>query len=157
MYQAKRNQLGVVWYSPELDADAPRRLDLYLSARSALENEDLYIHLQPKVSARTGEVTGAEALVRWTHPAHGSVSPDEFVPLIDHAGLIGQLTRFVHRAVRHRRRRHCSAAGIDLPIAVNLTPRDLLDASLPDDIADILDSLRPRHPPRCRWRSPRTR
>ena len=42
MYQATRNQLGVVWYSPELDADAPRRLDLYLSARSALEREELY-------------------------------------------------------------------------------------------------------------------
>ena len=138
MYQAKRNQLGVVWYSPELDADAPRRLDLYLSARSALEDEDLYIHLQPKVSTHTGEVTGAEALVRWTHPTHGPVSPEEFVPLIEHAGLTGELTRFViERAAQTSTT--LRAAGIDLPIAVNLTPRDLLDASLGDAIADILE------------------
>jgi diguanylate cyclase (GGDEF)-like protein len=138
MYQAKRNQLGVVWYSPELDADAPRRLDLYLSARAALEGDDLYIHLQPKVSTLTGEITGAEALVRWTHPVHGSVSPEEFVPLIEHAGLIGQLTRFViERSAQTSTT--LSAAGIDLPISVNLTPRDLLDVSLPDDIADILE------------------
>jgi diguanylate cyclase (GGDEF)-like protein len=138
MYEAKRNQLGVLWYTPELDADAPRRLDLYLSARSALDNEELYIHLQPKVSTQTGEVTGAEALVRWMHPIYGLVPPDEFVPLIEHAGLIGQLTRFVlERAAQTATT--LRSAGIDLPIAVNLTPRDLLDASLPDDIANILE------------------
>jgi len=138
MYQAKRNQLGVVWYTPELDADAPRRLDLYLSARSALEQEDLYIHLQPKVSAHDGRITGAEALVRWTHPAHGPISPEEFVPLIEHAGLIGKLTRFViDRAAQTSST--LRAAGIDIPIAVNLTPRDLLDPTLPDDIAMILE------------------
>ena len=141
MYQAKRNQLGVVWYTPELDADAPRRLDLYLSARSALEAEELFIHLQPKVSARDGRITGAEALVRWTHPAHGPISPAEFVPLIEHAGLIGKLTRFVlERAAQTASIFH--GVGIEIPIAVNLTPRDLLDPTLPADIADILERYR---------------
>ena len=67
MYEAKRQQSGVVWYEPELDADAPRRLDLYLSARSALEGHDLYVNYQPKISATTGQITGAEALARWKH------------------------------------------------------------------------------------------
>ncbi|MGI9644651.1 MAG: putative bifunctional diguanylate cyclase/phosphodiesterase [Ilumatobacteraceae bacterium] len=137
MYQAKRNQLGVVWYTPELDDDAPRRLDLYLSAGSALENEEFYVHLQPKVSTSDGRITGAEALTRWTHPAHGPISPNEFVPLIEHAGLIGTLTRFViDRAAQTATT--LAAAGIDLPIAVNLTPRDLLDPTLPDAIAEAL-------------------
>ena len=138
MYQAKRNQLGVVWYSPELDADAPRRLDLYLSARSALEDENLYIHLQPKVSTADGRITGAEALVRWTHPVYGPISPAEFVPLIEHAGLIGKLTRFVIERAAETAAVFRSG-GINLPIAVNLTPRDLLDPSLPDAICDAID------------------
>ncbi len=137
MYEAKRNQLGVVWYTPALDSDAPRRLDLYLSARAALEEGELYIHLQPKVSTGDGRITGAEALVRWTHPVHGPISPTEFVPLISQAGLIGKLTRFViERAAETSVT--LRDAGIEIPIAVNLTPRDLLDPSLPDDMAQIL-------------------
>ena len=93
MYEAKRNQLGVVWYSPELDADAPRRLDLYMSVSAALDTEEFCVHFQPKVALHDGHITGAEALVRWDHPSHGSISPGEFVPLIVQAGLIGKLTR----------------------------------------------------------------
>ncbi len=133
MYHAKRNQLGVVWYDAELDVDAPRRLDLYLSARDALEGHDLFVHFQPKVSTTTGEITGAEALARWTHPIHGEVSPVEFVPLLAQAGLIGRLTRFVvDRAVEAAAT--FRDAGVNVPIAVNLTPRDLLDPELPGDI-----------------------
>ncbi len=138
MYEAKRNQLGVIWYQPELDADAPRRLDLYLSVSSALANNEFYVHFQPKVSLVDGRISGAEALVRWTHPTHGPIAPTEFVPLIVQAGMIGKLTRLVLR-------RSAEAAmmlrseGCGLRIAVNLTPRDLLDASLVDDLQHILE------------------
>ena len=137
MYHAKRNQSGVMWYDEELDVDAPRRLDLYLSARDALEGEDLYVHFQPKVAAGTGVITGAEALARWTHPVHGAVAPDEFVPLLAQAGLIGRLTRFViERAIDAAAT--FRDAGVEIPIAVNLTPRDLLDPELPDDVMAML-------------------
>ncbi len=133
MYEAKRNRLGTVWYTPELDRDAPRRLDLYMSASPAMENEDFYVHFQPKVSIADGRVTGAEALVRWHHPTHGQVSPLEFLPLILQAGLSTKLTRFViaraAAAVAMFR-----DVGIDIPIAVNLTPRDLLDPMFADDV-----------------------
>jgi diguanylate cyclase (GGDEF)-like protein len=138
MYEAKRNQLGVVWYQPELDADAPRRLDLYLSVSSALEKEEFYVHFQPKVSLQDGRVTGAEALVRWSHPAHGPISPGEFVPLIVQAGMIGKLTRHVFRRAADAVVM-LNDAGCDLPIAVNLTSRDLLDATLVDDLQEIFD------------------
>ncbi|MBI4884018.1 MAG: EAL domain-containing protein, partial [Actinobacteria bacterium] len=136
MYEAKRNRLGTVWYTPELDADAPRRLDLYMSASPAMENEDFYVHFQPKVSVADGSITGAEALVRWHHPAHGQIAPIEFLPLLVQAGLSTKLTRFVIR------RAAATVAmfrdvGLDIPIAVNLTPRDLLDPALPDDVERI--------------------
>ncbi len=139
MYEAKRQQAGVVWYEPALDADAPRRLDLYLSARAALESDDLFVHYQPKISTVTGAITGAEALARWTHDVHGAVPPSEFVPLLAQAGLIGHLTRFV---IEHAISTSAtfSRAGIDIPIAVNLTPRDLLDPELPEDIAKMLET-----------------
>jgi diguanylate cyclase (GGDEF)-like protein len=137
MYEAKRNQLGVVWYEPELDADAPRRLDLYMSVRAALENEEFVVHYQPKISLDDGRVTGAEALVRWTHPLHGPVPPNEFIPLIVQAGLIGKLTRLVLRRSASAAASMCRA-GLDVPIAVNLTPRDLLDRTLLVDIEGIL-------------------
>jgi diguanylate cyclase (GGDEF)-like protein len=137
MYEAKRNQLGVLWYQPELDADAPRRLDLYLSVSNALLNDEFYVHFQPKVSLVDGRLTGAEALVRWTHPAHGPVPPAEFIPLVIQAGLIGRLTRLVFRRAAEAAAM-LRSAGFEVPIAVNLTPRDLLDAGLIDDLVDIL-------------------
>ena len=133
MYEAKRNRLGTVWYTPELDADAPRRLDLYMSASPAMENEDFYVHFQPKISIADGSVTGAEALVRWHHPTHGQISPLEFLPLVVQAGLSTKLTRFVigraAAAIAMFR-----DVGINIPIAVNLTPRDLLDPTFPADV-----------------------
>jgi EAL domain-containing protein (putative c-di-GMP-specific phosphodiesterase class I) len=137
MYHAKRNQLGVAWYDEELDVDAPRRLDLYLSARDALEQHDMHVRFQPKVSASTGQITGAEALARWNHPVHGEIPPVEFVPLLSQAGLIGRLTRFViERAIEAAAT--FRDAGVDVPIAVNLTPRDLLDPELPNDLRTLL-------------------
>ncbi len=136
MYEAKRNRLGTVWYTPELDADAPRRMDLYMSASAAMENEEFYVHFQPKIAIADGTITGAEALVRWHHPAHGQIPPTEFLPLIVQAGLSTKLTRFViaraAAAVAMFR-----DVGIDIPIAVNLTPRDLLDPALPADVARL--------------------
>jgi diguanylate cyclase (GGDEF)-like protein len=137
MYQAKRNQLGMVWYTPDLERDAPRRTDLYLSASLALDQGDFSVEIQPKVSAVDGRITGGEALLRWTHPKHGPVSPLEFVPLIDQAGLTGKMTRFVlARAIDAAAM--CRDAGIEVPIAVNLTARDLLDPRLPGELQSLL-------------------
>ncbi len=137
MYHAKRNQLGTVWYSPDLDADAPRRLDLYLSVRAALESGNIYVHYQPKASIVDGRITGAETLVRWAHPSYGPISPSEFVPLIEQAGLTGRLTRFVARAAINAAAQ-LAADGHDLTFSINLTARDLLDRSLPNDLAELL-------------------
>jgi EAL domain-containing protein (putative c-di-GMP-specific phosphodiesterase class I) len=75
--------------------------------------------------------------VRWTHPAHGPISPAEFVPLIAQAGLIGRLTRLVLRRAIEAAAAF-RAAGLDISISVNLTPRDLLDPNLVGDLERLL-------------------
>jgi diguanylate cyclase (GGDEF)-like protein len=137
MYQAKRSQIGVAFYWPALDADAPRRMELSLSCRAALERDEFTIHLQPKIDIRDGRIAGAEALARWTHPRYGAIPPTEFVPLLAQAGLSGALTRTV--AVQAAQAA-CTLrdAGLEIPIAINLAPRDLLDGSLPEALLDIL-------------------
>lgn len=139
MYDAKRTQKGVVWYSADLDENAPRRLELSLAVRSALNEHELEVYLQPKVSLATGKVTSAEALVRWDHPTYGAISPEEFVPLLYQAGMIGGLTRFVLSQAAEFAKKS-KDAGSCIPISVNFTPRDLLDPDLPGHIAEILST-----------------
>jgi EAL domain-containing protein (putative c-di-GMP-specific phosphodiesterase class I) len=105
--------------------------------RRALESDDVVLHYQPKIEIRTGKVHGVEALVRWQHPEHGLVPPNEFVPMAEHTGLIRPLTRHVLNVALAQ----CQAwqqSGIDLHMSVNLSARNLLDPSLPDDIARLL-------------------
>jgi diguanylate cyclase (GGDEF)-like protein len=140
MYEAKRRQVGPVWYNTALDADEPRRLELYHSASDAFDNGELAVLFQPKISTTTGLLSGVEALVRWCHPKWANVPPDEFVPLMVHAGLVGRLTRFViNRSAEAAFA--LEEAGYPVPVAVNLTPRDLLDPTLVDDVRAILDRV----------------
>jgi diguanylate cyclase (GGDEF)-like protein len=135
--RAKQRDAAFVLFDESFDLATPRRLALTSDLRDALATGRLEAHFQPKIDVVTGRPVGVEALARWTHPEHGPVSPAEFVPLVEQAGLVGHLTRLViDRAaeVGAQLRR----LGWDLPIAVNLSPRDLLDPALPDDIAGIL-------------------
>ena len=137
MQQAKANQLDVSWYHPHSDVDAPRLLALSMDIRRALIDGDLEVHLQPKIAVADGRITGAEALIRWTHAELGPISPVEFIALIHQAGLTSRLARFVLREAVESVRIFRDA-GLDIAVAVNLTPRDLLDPSLPTDIEQIL-------------------
>ena len=89
MYQAKEGRTGVERYVPELDGNSVQRLALAGDLRTALEREEFVLHYQPKVDLRTNAVSGAEVLLRWAHPVHGWLAPDEFIPLAEHTGLIG--------------------------------------------------------------------
>jgi EAL domain-containing protein (putative c-di-GMP-specific phosphodiesterase class I) len=82
-------------------------------------------------------VLGAEALVRWQHPEHGMIGPDEFIPLAEHTGLITPLTRFVLGAAL----RQCQSwllAGHEVPVAVNVSTHRLLDLGFPGEVAELL-------------------
>jgi diguanylate cyclase (GGDEF)-like protein len=141
MYAAKSGQPSPRVYLPEDDQNTPHRLALIADLREAIERGELLVVFQPKLDPRTGRVVGAEALARWHHPVHGTIPPDQFIPLAEHAGLIRQLTLHVLETSLRR----CAAwrrAGHDLHVAVNLSPNSLLDAGLPDLVARLLHRTR---------------
>jgi len=137
MYVAKSQDVGVSAYDPAVDGHSPAKLALLGELRRAIEAGDLVLHYQPKISIRTGEVVGAEALVRWQQAERGLVFPDEFIPIAEHSGLIGPLTRTVLDAALAQARRW-SDAGRPLPVSVNLSARSLLDETLPDQVGELL-------------------
>ena len=137
MYAAKRHHLGVTVYDPDNDGHTPQRLALLGDLRRAVTGEELFLHFQPKVSLHTGQVCGAEALVRWQHPERGTIAPDQFIPLAEGTGLMGALTRRVLDLALAQARRWADA-GTPLQVAVNLSARNLLDDRLDVLVHDLL-------------------
>jgi len=137
MYVAKERSAGVCVYDPGQDVNSPQRLATLAELRQALERGGLVLHYQPKVSLSTGQVCGAEALVRWNHPERGLVPPDEFIPLAEHTGLIGPLTAHV-LDLALAQVRVWSDAGVAVPVAVNISARNLVDGGLPGLVTDLL-------------------
>jgi diguanylate cyclase (GGDEF)-like protein len=138
MYAAKETHAGFMLFDPKQDQHSPKRLALLGELRRALEQRQLLLHYQPKVDAHTGRVLGVEALVRWQHPSHGLVPPNEFIPLTERTGLIVPLTHYVlDEALRQCRR--WRAAGHELSVAVNVSARRLLDLHFPDEVGELLE------------------
>jgi EAL domain-containing protein (putative c-di-GMP-specific phosphodiesterase class I) len=138
MYIAKERNLGFFVYESHVDRHSPERLALLGELRRAIEHEELVLHYQPKVDVGSGRLVGAEALVRWLHPEHGMVMPDSFIPLAEHTGIIGPLTRYVVDAALAQARTWTDQ-GNPLAVSVNLSARNLLDEDLPDMVAELLD------------------
>jgi len=137
MYVAKARNLGTFAYDPAADGHSPAKVALLADLRRALDRGELVLHYQPKVRISTGAVVGAEALVRWQHPARGLIFPDEFIPLAEETPLIGPLTLTV-LDLALTQARTWSDTGRPLPVSVNLSARNLLDDSLPERIDTIL-------------------
>ena len=138
MYDAKRGRHGVSVYSTERDPYSADRLGLLAELRRAISSDELVLHYQPKVALDTGDVVGMEALVRWQHPTRGLLPPDEFVPLAARTGAVADLTRWVLDAALAQQS-SWSEQGIDLPVAVNLAAANIVDVTLPDAIAALLE------------------
>ena len=98
-------------------------MELLAQLRHAIEHGDLAVHYQPKLSLRSGEIVGVEALVRWHHPERGLLYPDQFLPLARHNALMHAMTELVVRARPRRRRRlacpRASGAGGDQPVSAH--------------------------------------
>ena len=138
MYSAKEAGGGYEVYAPEMDQHNPSRLTLVSQVRPGLEREEFEMYFQPKVRLNDGRVAGAEALIRWNHPERGIVAPDEFIPLVEKTVLLGPLTSYVMEHVM-RQWRIWADEGMAIPIAINLSPRSLLDRNLPQETADLLE------------------
>ena len=145
MYAAKDLSTELELFDDERDHHSPTRLKRLGELRQALHRDELVLHYQPKLQLGTGEIIGAEALVRWQHPEHGLLPPGEFVPLAEQTGLIKPLTSFVLRtALAQTRAWH--EAGHDLSIAVNVSERSLLDPNFIIEVDALLaDSGVPPH------------
>ncbi|MEA2423734.1 MAG: diguanylate cyclase, partial [Thermoleophilaceae bacterium] len=104
----------------------------------AIERDELTLVYQPKADMRSGKITGVEALARWHSPRHGPIGPSEFIPTAERSGAtIQALTEWTLNAAM-RQAREWQQAGHELTIAVNVSPRSVLDSTLTETIARLL-------------------
>jgi EAL domain-containing protein (putative c-di-GMP-specific phosphodiesterase class I) len=137
MYVAKDTGRDVVLYDQSYDTNSPSRLAMVAALRQAISDGRLEVHVQPQLRFDVNEVVGLEALVRWTDPVHGSVPPDEFIPLAERSGLIRPLTDFVlEEAIAACA--HWQAHSPGVAVSVNLSARSLHDEALDQQVARVL-------------------
>jgi diguanylate cyclase (GGDEF)-like protein len=134
MYEAKRTRTGHEVYLASRDRHSRERIELLGELRDALDAGELVLHYQPKAEIATGAVRGVEALVRWAHPSRGLLAPQEFLPLAEQSGLGRALTAFVIDLALAE----MTESALDLTVAVNLGPADLLDLGLPSEVDRLL-------------------
>ncbi len=139
MYQAKRQvRNGVRFYDPEMQRLLQREAELERGLRQALDEGQLLIHLQPQVDDQ-GQITGAEALMRWPCADGSWVSPAEFIPVAEHSGQIVEIGRLaLHQACATLSRWQANPRLAGLPISVNLSPHHLRQGRLLDEVRGLL-------------------
>jgi diguanylate cyclase (GGDEF)-like protein len=145
MYTAKSAGGGIEVYDPSDDRHSTRRLILANELRAAPRTDAIEVWYQPVADLASGAVLSCEALLRWNHSLHGPIPPDEFIPLAEQSGIIGELTWWVlDAAIRQARVWHDQ--GQNLGISVNMAARTLLEADLLDRLAHMLSiyGLEPR-------------
>ena len=139
MYAAKKAGAGHVIYEAKHDQHSPARLSLLAELRQGIEQDQLVLHYQPQIDLKSGQVCGAEALVRWLHPHRGLVAPHVFIGPAEHTGLIHPLTEWV-MLTAIRQCRSWQKEGLRIPLAINLSARSLFDPLLPDRIITLLQN-----------------
>lgn len=146
MYAAKRNNSGYVVYDESLAWQTQEHLSLMAELRNAISNNELAIYYQPKLDLATGLIHSVEALIRWTHPVRGLVSPDNFIPFAEHTGFIVIITQWVIENVMLQQQKW-RKLGILLNVSINISARDLLVPRLPDFFAKLIKTY--DVPPQC--------
>jgi diguanylate cyclase (GGDEF)-like protein/PAS domain S-box-containing protein len=141
MYRAKeRGKARVEVYDESMRALTLRRLHIENALRAAIEKEQLEVFYQAEVDLENGDITGAEALVRWRDPARGLVPPDEFIPVAEETGLIVPLGAWVLREAC-REAAQLRTFGWPIKISVNLSTRQLAHPGLVPLVADTLEEM----------------
>jgi len=137
MYEAKSKGGGIQVYDRSVDKHTPERLALIAELNGAIREDQLELHYQPKVNLNSGKVSGFEALVRWQHKEMGLLYPDKFIPLAEMSDSIHHLTQAVlHIALKQQKQWY--EAGHHLPVAVNLSARNLIDDRCVNILIDML-------------------
>jgi diguanylate cyclase (GGDEF)-like protein len=131
MYVAKengRNQYQI--FSESMLQETTERLTMEHALRHALANGELNMHYQPQISLTTGAVIGMEALLRWTHPKLGCISPTQFIPLAEETGLIVPIGEWAFMTACCEGKALQDELGMDLMVSVNLSPRQFRQKNL---------------------------
>jgi len=147
LYRAKElGKNNVQLFTKSLKIEAYNQYNLENDLRRAIQREEFTLHYQPKVNAMTGEIVGAEALIRWNHPHLGLVSPAEFIPLAEETGLINEISRWVTIQVCKQLREWRRRGYPLIPISINLSVKALMKADLVRKVRECLRAY--KIPPR---------
>lgn len=140
MTDAKRRRIGAAYYDAEQDASSVAQLALADDLRQALEHDDggLWVGFQPQLDVTSGTMHGAEALLRWTHPTHGEIRPDQVLPIAERNGLLTPLTDWMLEQAASAAASLAAHHGTNLRFAVNVSAATLVDVRLPRRIDEIL-------------------
>jgi EAL domain-containing protein (putative c-di-GMP-specific phosphodiesterase class I) len=143
MYQAKeKGRNAAQFYTTDMNFEVENRLNLERELRSAIKNHQFELYYQPQIDFRTGEIVGAEALMRWHHPKRGLVSPLDFIPVAEDSGLIVPMGRWaLYQACQQARNIH-KALGRAIRISVNVSARQLRDDGFIVDVEHALKESR---------------
>jgi diguanylate cyclase (GGDEF)-like protein/PAS domain S-box-containing protein len=143
MYQAKENgRQTYQYFKPAMNVRAVERQSIEEGLRRALERQEFVVHYQPKINLKTGRITGAEALLRWTHPIRGAVSPAQFIPVAEDCGLILPIGTWVLRQACQQARAWVDA-GLPLgTMAVNISAMQLRSENFLEGVFAILQDTR---------------
>lgn len=137
MYVAKEHQLVYTRYEPGQASGTLDRATVLSSVRRALDNHEIKVHFQPKVSVDTGQLIGAEALARWHHPSRGTLPPADFIPMLERTSLIHRFTADILTQALDQMRLWRGHIGW-VPVSVNVSARCLLDPEFPETVAQCL-------------------
>ena len=139
MYLAKEDgKNGFRFFTKEVKTQSIERLTLEMALRRALERNQFALHYQPKVDMASGQITGVEALLRWTHPDLGVLPPTQFIPLAEETGLIVPIGRWVLKEACAQNMAWQRRGLRPVSMAVNLSPRQFVDEHLLQDIDEAL-------------------
>ena len=139
MYQAKENgRQSYQFFKPAMNVRAVARQSMEESLRRALERQEFSLVYQPKVSLKTGEITGAEALLRWTHPTRGPISPAQFIPVAEDSGLILPIGKWVLREACRQARAWVDAGLPVATMAVNVSAMEFRNERFLEGVFAIL-------------------
>jgi len=140
MYQAKENgRQSYQFFKPAMNVRAVERQFLEEGLRRSLERQEFALHYQPKIDLMTGAMTGAEALIRWTNPTRGSISPADFIPVAEDCGLILPIGAWVLREACGQARAWMDAGLPIKTIAVNVSAMEFRDDNFLENVFAILE------------------
>ncbi|MBU9714926.1 EAL and GGDEF domain-containing protein [Evansella tamaricis] len=140
MYEAKEsNENSYTVFTPEMEKTHSRKFTLQNDLRRAIINDEFELYYQPKVSATTLEVVGAEALIRWNHPKYGVLSPGDFIPLAEDIGLIVPLGEWVFETVCEQIKKWENKGFPPMIVSLNFSASQMLQKGLVSTVGRLLD------------------